>query len=203
MTNDINFNPKRPSDVNYPPILILKSFSRFFCCFVVALGSFSLNANQKTQLEKLCIFCFWFFWLDCWLVACQGALIFHTIFTHCLVMLLKYISWIFYFHFSLCSVSSFVLLWYWTFSPKYIKIKLNKKKKTPCYGKQFKHKVYNFVFSVRCKITFFYYFILFLIGFQESKIKQHKLLEAFIFCPKVGGKLKTNEQHQENLCFKY
>lgn len=138
----------------------MKSFFGDFY-FVATLGSFffSLNANQKTQLEKLCIFFVLFPWFG--LFGLSGN-------SHISCNFLS--AWSCFENINIpwkCfpSVLNF-------FHQKIHKIKIKKilkRRKLSCYGKQFKHKVYNFflyfVGSVQNN-----FFISFLIGFQEAQI---------------------------------
>lgn len=127
-------------------------------------------------------FSFLFIWLDCfgwWLVR---ELSYFKQFPLCLVMLLKYnIMDIFIFPPS----SS---MFFHSTKIKYIKIK--EKLLVMENSLSIMFIIFFLFFLLRCKINFFIILILFLIGFEEAKIKQHKLLEAFHF--NCEGKWEEN-----------
>lgn len=99
---DIYFNSKRPSDVNYPTILILsKNLFLLFFFVVVALGEFFM----KCKTEKLWIF-FYYLLVEFWLLTCQGnSLILYNFlsawscFSYLTLIILYFFCWFFLKHF--------------------------------------------------------------------------------------------------------
>lgn len=117
-----------------------RDFFIFCCCF----GEFFIKCKSENPIRKV-VFYFSLFLLFGWTVL-AGELSYFKQFPLCLVMLLKYnIMDIFIF-----PPSSSMFFFFVTELFHQKKTVHKNKRKTPCYGKQFKHKVYNFLLVFIC-----------------------------------------------------